>query len=205
MTDKTFAQRVVAVHDALTMSGIPFAFGGALALAYHVPEPRATNDIDVDIDIELNRESIDRLQSALVGIVEFTDNDIELFLRDGQARTYWDDFALDIFFSVHYFHADAIDKIKWVSFAGRTIPILSATHLAVLKAMFNRPKDWIDIQEMAYLESFSRLRVMTWLRELLDDPTDDRPVRVAQLRSIRENDPTAKRLFKPLDGPIDVA
>ena len=203
VADISFSQRVVAVHDALTASGIPFAFGGALALAYHVPEPRATNDIDVDIHLELTRESIDSLQLALTGIVEFTNEDIELFLRDGQARTYWDDFAVDIFFSVHQFHDDAMSKIKWVPFSGRMIPILSATHLAVLKALFNRSKDWIDLQEMAYVESFPKLRVMTWLRELLDDPSDDRPVRIAALRSQRESEPVAKRLFRPLSVPID--
>jgi len=203
MADIPFNQRVVVVHDALTASGIPFAFGGALALAYHVSEPRATNDIDIDIDLDLNRESIDVLQAALAGIVRFTDEEVELILRDGQARTYWDNFAVDIFFSVHHFHDDAMSKIQWVSFADRMIPILSATHLAVLKALFDRPKDWVDLQEMAYLETFPRLRVMTWLRELLDDPNDDRPTRIAALRSVRESEPIAKRLFRPLSVDID--
>lgn len=46
MTTPTLAQRVLALEHAL--SGIPHAFGGALALAYYA-EPRATIDIDLKI------------------------------------------------------------------------------------------------------------------------------------------------------------
>ena len=203
MSARTFAQRVVAVHDALTAAGIPFGFGGALALAYHVPEPRATNDIDVDVTLELTPESIRRLERALVGMVTFSDTQVESMLRDGQARTYWDEFAIDIFFTVHYFHEDAMDKLLWVPFADRTIPIISAAHLAVLKALFNRPKDWVDIQEMAYLESFPRLRVMVWLRELLTEGADDLVERIGSLKYTRPADPVATKMFKSFPGRLD--
>ena len=203
MSTLRFAQRVVAVHDALTAAGIPFGFGGALALAYHVPEPRATNDIDVDVTLELTLESVRKLEQALSGMVTFTDDQVESMLRDGQARTYWDEFAVDIFFTVHYFHEDAMDKLLWVPFANRTIPIISAAHLAVLKALFNRPKDWVDIQEMAYLESFPRLRVMVWLRELLAEGADDVVDRIGALKHVRDPDPVASRLFKALPGRLD--
>jgi len=39
-------EKVVAIDSALT--GLPHAFGGALALAYYA-EPRATVDIDVNV------------------------------------------------------------------------------------------------------------------------------------------------------------
>lgn len=199
----TFAQRVVSVHDALTAAGIPFGFGGALALAYHVPEPRATNDIDVDVALEPAVDSVRKLERALAGMVTFTEQEVESILRDGQARTYWDEFAVDIFFTVHYFHEDAMDKLVWVPFANRTIPIISAAHLAVLKALFNRPKDWVDIQEMAYVESFPRLRVMVWLRELLAEGSDDLVERISSLKHVRESDPVAARLFRGLPGRLD--
>lgn len=203
MSTLSFAQRVVAVHDSLTAAGIPFGFGGALALAYHVPEPRATNDIDVDVTLELTLESVRKLEQALSGMVTFTEQQVEAMLRDGQARTYWDEFAVDIFFTVHYFHEDAMDKLLWVPFANRTIPIISAAHLAVLKALFNRPKDWVDIQEMAYLASFPRLRVMVWLRELLAEGADDLVDRIGALKHTRDADPVASQLFKALPGRLD--
>ncbi|MGQ0465928.1 MAG: hypothetical protein ACT4QG_11470, partial [Sporichthyaceae bacterium] len=41
--------KVVSIHEALDDAGIAHAFGGALALAFHVEHPRATADIDVNI------------------------------------------------------------------------------------------------------------------------------------------------------------
>jgi hypothetical protein len=34
-------------------------------------------------------------------------------------------------------------------FAGRELPFLSCTDLAVFKAFFNRTRDWADLEEMA--------------------------------------------------------
>ena len=42
-------ERAVALHRALDDAGIPHALGGALALGYHVSEPRGTRDIDVNV------------------------------------------------------------------------------------------------------------------------------------------------------------
>jgi hypothetical protein len=193
----SFTERVQRVHDAFTSAGVPFAIGGALALAYHVDEPRATNDIDVNVMLNNHVTSLAFVAQALEGIVTFSDAQREAALRDGQVRTYWDSFAIDIFFSIHHFHDDLTDKVQRVPFAGRTIPIISSSHLAVLKALFNRPKDWVDIQEMAYVETFQRARVMVWLRDILSDPNDDRPQRIADLNYVRERDQTAKNLFPP--------
>ena len=44
LVDKLFA-----IHDALTARSLPHAFGGAIALAYCVEEPRGTRDLDVNI------------------------------------------------------------------------------------------------------------------------------------------------------------
>lgn len=198
-----FAERVQRVHDALTVAGVPFAFGGALALAYYVDEPRATNNIDINMTFDNDAVSVDRVKNALQGIVTFTDAQSEAMLRDGQARTYWDTFAMNIFFSIHYFHDEVMDKVQWVPFAGRIIPIIDSNHLAVLKALFNRPKDWVDIQEMAYANKIQRAPVMVWLRDILEDPNDDRPQRIADLKYVRDSELTAKNLFRALPGRID--
>jgi hypothetical protein len=41
--------RLFAIHDALADAGLAHAFGGAIALAYCVEEPRGTRDLDVNI------------------------------------------------------------------------------------------------------------------------------------------------------------
>lgn len=47
----SLAEKVIAIHDSLELAGVEHAFSGALALAYHVAEPRATRDIDLDIAV----------------------------------------------------------------------------------------------------------------------------------------------------------
>lgn len=39
-------------------------------------------------------------------------------------------------------------ETRKVPFGDTSLPILAPEHLAVCKAMFDRPKDWIDIEQM---------------------------------------------------------
>jgi hypothetical protein len=57
------------------------------------------------------------------------------------------------------------------------IPVLSATDLTVFKALFNRTKDWADIEAMIAFGSPDLAEVRNWLIELLG--ADD--VRLARL------------------------
>ncbi|HVW81151.1 MAG TPA: hypothetical protein VHB69_09465 [Mycobacteriales bacterium] len=49
------------------------------------------------------------------------------------------------------------------AFGGRTIPIVSATDLSVLKALFDRPKDWVEIGEMLAYGEVDAGEVRTWM------------------------------------------
>ena len=44
-----FVELVEAVHEGLDSAGVGHGFGGAIALAYYVGEPRATRDMDINI------------------------------------------------------------------------------------------------------------------------------------------------------------
>jgi hypothetical protein len=68
--------------------------------------------------------------------------------RDGQVRLWWGRNAVDLFFSNDAFHEEMRGAARRVPFAEATLPILSPEHLAVCKAMFDRPKDWLDIEQM---------------------------------------------------------
>ncbi|MHB8513372.1 MAG: nucleotidyl transferase AbiEii/AbiGii toxin family protein [Actinomycetota bacterium] len=57
------AEAVFALHDSLATARIPHAFGGAIALAYCINEPRATRDIDLNIFVGLDR--VDETIAAL--------------------------------------------------------------------------------------------------------------------------------------------
>src|SRR3954471_2970969 len=104
-TVPTLAEQIVDVHEALMSAGVPHAFGGALALAYHTAEPRATVDIDVNIWVSVDRAS--EVVRSLPAGVGWSHDDLRTIERDGQVRLYWDRTPLDLFFPQHDLHDDA--------------------------------------------------------------------------------------------------
>ena len=57
----------------------------------------------------------------------------------------WGRTPVDLFFSYDPFHDAMAGGIRRVPFGDIMIPILGPEHLVVCKAMFDRPKDWLDI------------------------------------------------------------
>jgi hypothetical protein len=171
-------ERVLLLADALSGAGLPFAFGGALAAAY-CAEPRATVDIDVNVFVEVERapEVIDVVR-PLGAVV--TSEDMDLLTRDAQVRLRWGRYPLDLFFSNQRFHEAVAKRLRHVPFAGAEIPILSCEDLVVFKALFNRTKDWLDIEQILFgYPNFDIGYIEHWLRELIG-PDDDRVARVAE-------------------------
>ena len=68
--------------------------------------------------------------------------------RDGLARVMWDATPIDLFFAYDAFHRAAERARQTVPFADTSITILGAEHLIACKAVFNRPRDWVDIDAM---------------------------------------------------------
>ena len=174
-------EKVIAIHEALRAAKVPHAFGGALALAYYA-EPRATIDIDLNVflPVERWREAIEELGPLGVRITKLDENAL---LRNGQCRLWWERNPVDLFFSYDPIHEEMRERIRRLPFADETLPFLSPEHLAVCKAMFNRPKDWLDIEQMV-IASNPRLDlddVETWLRRMVG-ADDSRVRRVAELR-----------------------
>jgi hypothetical protein len=163
-------RKIVGVHSMLSKAALPHAFGGALALAFYTGEPRGTRDIDVNIFLSASK--IDVVQSALAGRVSFTDAQVADAVADDQVRVFWEDTPIDIFFNVSEFHDDVMLGIEHHQFSKIVMPILGADALAVFKAMYNRTKDWADIEAMLEVNSIDKSRVIGWLVRLLgvDDP-----------------------------------
>jgi hypothetical protein len=138
--------KVISIHESLDSARIPHALGGALALAYYA-EPRVTIDIDLNIfvPVERWRDVVDVLAPLGVDVASL---DEAALLRDGQCRLWWGSNPVDLFFSYDEIHEAMRRDARRVPFADATIPILSPEHLAVCKAMFDRAKDWLDIEQM---------------------------------------------------------
>lgn len=166
-------EKLFALHDALTKSGLPHAFGGAIALAYCTQEPRGTRDLDVNIftDHSNAREALGSMPEG----VRVSDADVTAVLADAQVRLWWDETPVDVFLNNVPFHREAAKDVRWVPLAGRNIPVLGCASLIVFKAFFDRTKDWADIE--AIVESGERgpASALESLRALLG--ADAEPVR----------------------------
>lgn len=142
---RSLPEKVTLIHHALDRAKIPHAIGGALALAYYA-EPRATIDVDINVFVPTDRWP--EICEALAPLGINVEVDVENLNRDGQVRLWWDRNPVDLFFSYDPFHDAMRRNARKVPFNQETIPILSPEHLAVCKAMFDRPKDWLDIEQI---------------------------------------------------------
>ena len=140
------ADRLVAIHEALDAGGIPHAFGGGLALAWCTARPRATVDIDVNLFVK-KADAAAALGSLPTG-VPVSAATLRAAVEDGQVRLRWADTPIDVFFSTTSFHDAVQERVQLKHFAGSGIPFLACRDLAVFKAFFNRPQDWVDIENM---------------------------------------------------------
>jgi hypothetical protein len=140
------ADRLLAVDDALSKAALAHAFGGAIALGYCTLEPRGTRDLDLNVFV--TPERVREVFAALPEGVTVTALNVEQAERDGQVRVWWDDTPIDIFLDVLPLHGEIAREVRRVPFAGRTIPVLGCDALAVFKAMFDRTRDWADIEAM---------------------------------------------------------
>jgi hypothetical protein len=172
--------KLTAIQRALAQAQVPHAFGGALALAYYA-EPRATADIDLNVFLSVERapEVLALLDSLGVDVGGAS----ERLQADGQCRTFWGRTPVDLFFSNLPFHDAMRRAARTVSGPGGQIEILAPEHLLTCKALFNRPKDWIDIKQMLlFVANLRTDEVLRWMDEIAG-PEDVRTRRVREMVS----------------------
>ena len=141
------AGRIIQLHELLESMRVPHQFGGAIALAWY-RNPRATTDIDLNVTLPPSESGPVLGALAHIGVT-VSDDDRRLIDRDGQVRVDWGGTWLDLFFATLPMHREFADDAIRVDFGPVAIPVLSAEHLVVCKAVFDRPKDWVDLEAMA--------------------------------------------------------
>lgn len=159
------AQRLLAVHTALDDVTLPHAFGGAIALAYCTHEPRGTRDIDVNIFVGVDRAG-EVLDAMPLGVTVRRADRVTA-RRDGQVRVMWEDTPVDLFFDTHGFHREVAREVVAVPFEGTTIPVLGCEAVIVFKAMYNRTRDWADIEAILEAGAADGRSALDRLRTLL--------------------------------------
>jgi len=175
--------KLLAIHGSLKEASIPHAFGGAIALAYCVEEPRGTRDLDVNIFVDSAKAG--PTLACLPSGVKVTDDDVVKVERDGQARLDWDGTPVDVFLNNVPLHQAVASSVVWVPLAGHEIPVLDCASLAIFKAFFDRTKDWADMEAIA---------------QATPEDIDAAAVTISDL--VGPDDPAVKRLESLI--PLDV-
>ena len=176
-------EKIEAIDRQLEEHRIDHAFGGALALAYYA-EPRATDDIDVNVF--LAPEDFGRLRDALEPLgIGASDDDVRTAHREGQVRLWWERNPIDIFLAYDQLHEEMRTHKRMVPFGEERIPILAPEHLLACKALFARPKDWLDIEQiLVTVEDLDASDALRWVER---GAGDDDP-RLTKLRALVERD-----------------
>jgi hypothetical protein len=175
-------EKIAAIANALAEARIPYAIGGANALAYYATV-RATQDIDVNVFVPASEapKVLDVL--GALGVATDRPGLAAQATRDGQLRVFWETAPIDLFFSYDAVHDSSMARRRSVPFGpDARIDILSAEDLMTYKAIFNRPKDWRDIGEMIFaaLQPLDFDYVRGWIRRL-DAPDVDRLAKLEAL------------------------
>ncbi|MBA4179250.1 MAG: hypothetical protein C0506_01540 [Anaerolinea sp.] len=163
LPDQKVAQLAVLFEHA----GIPHAFGGAMALVYW-SEPRGT--VDIDINVFLPAMEYARVFSTLNGhgIATTPEMEKEAIGRE-QVRIDWGGTPIDLFFAYDRFHDSCNERSVVVDFYGQPIRVLAAEDIVIFKALYNRPKDWPDIEQLLAVQgpAFDAGYVRDWIGRML--------------------------------------
>ena len=157
-----FIVRLFAAHE------IPYAIGGAIALFYW-GEPRATTDIDINVFLAASEAG--RVVSAFAGAGISIDAEriAKEVAATAQARLDFTGTAVDLFFADLPFHESCSARAVRVPFGDIWMNVLTAEDLVVCKVMFDRGKDWLDVEQVLYTRgsAFDTGYVVRWLEEML--------------------------------------
>ena len=182
----TLAEKLIALHEALARGEIPHAFGGAIALGYYTDEPRGTRDVDVNVFMPADEPGA--ALAALPAEVARPAGTEEKVKRDGQVRLWWEATPVDLFFDNLDIHRRAASAVRTVEYEGVQLPILGPVELTVFKMMFDRGRDWGDIEEMLAAGSLDAAAARELLASLIgdDDPRFERFAEAARRADARQ-------------------
>ena len=179
MADLSLSEKLLTLEQELLRRRIPHAFGGAIALAYYAA-PRATVDLDLNVFTPVDRADDVLGTLADLGADAVGAHERARLARDGQLRVSWQSTPVDLFFSYDAFHDSCFERRRRVPFGeGDHIHVLAAEDLVVFKAIFDRAKDWRDIDEVLFAlgEDFDADYARDWLGRIVG-PEDERLARL---------------------------
>ncbi len=155
-----------AISGDLTTAGVEHVLTGALALAVY-GYARATHDIDVVVLVS----SIRLPHVFEIGRRHGFQGDDRDLITQIRTRTYAEmkrgPASLDVIVPVLPYHERVVKRARRVEIAGRTVPIVAAEDLFVIKAIWHRPKDVADMHALAAMDGLDAAYVRETLASLV--------------------------------------
>jgi hypothetical protein len=157
--------KVMGIAKALEHARIPYAFGGAIALAYYAA-PRGTEDIDINVFLKAEKAGACLGELERLGI-RSPAGDPEI--SEHQLVLTWEHTPIHLFFSYDPFHESCKARARRAPFADGEIWILSAEDIAVFKVVYDRPKDRAEVREVLLCmgERMDVAYTVGWLERIL--------------------------------------
>lgn len=169
----SLAARLLAA--ALDERGVEFAIGGALALGYW-GEPRGTMDVDITIFLPPDQPTAVARLLQQIGCRLNTTKAIESLLEHSFCRATFADTRIDVFLPSLPF----LERHRRVTvpMGDRMVSVWNAEVLAVLKMLFFRDQDLVDVETMMKVQAGKLDRA--WVRSQLVEICGPRDLRVAE-------------------------
>jgi len=168
--ERSAAEAAQVLADALETAGIPYAIGGALALAI-AGVPRGTADVDINVFVSNQRldEVIDTLTGA--GVEVNRPDAIARSSRDGMFIGRWDGMRIDVFLPSIPFAKEAQNtRVQITDDAGWSGWFLSAEAVCVFKLLFFRGKDLVDLERLVAVRSeLDAAYVRRWIVDMMGE------------------------------------
>lgn len=155
----------MGIAQTLERTRIPYAFGGAIALAYYAA-PRGTEDIDVNVFLNAEEAGTCLEELGSLGIESpAADRD----MHDHQVVLSWEHTPIHVFLSYDPFHESCKARARQVPFADGEIWILSAEDITIFKVIYDRPKDRAEVREVLLCmgERMDVAYTIGWLERIL--------------------------------------
>lgn len=171
--DRGAAEAAQLIAGALESAGLPYAIGGALALAI-AGVPRGTADVDINVFVaEHDVPTVIAVLQRLGVEVDLT-SAVARAKRDGTFVGRWDGMRIDVFLpSIAFSHEARRTRVRVTDDAGWTGWFLSAEAIAVFKLLFFRGKDVVDLERLVAVNvGLDHAYVRRWIVEMMgeDDP-----------------------------------
>lgn len=176
IADRSAAEAARSIADALEAAGLPYAIGGALALAI-AGVPRGTADVDVNVFVTEARVPETIAVLSRLGIEIAVDAARARARRDGMFVGRWDGMRIDVFLpSIPFSDEARVTRARVTDDRGWSGWFLSAEAIAVFKLLFFRSKDIADLERLvAVRRGLDRSYVRRWLVTMMGE--DDERVR----------------------------